>query len=83
MSKKDELLSVDVLKEVHKASFEELKQIVVNCGLEARKFTRLMKDDKHLEELEENTKALKGGYKDQIKACQLKAEIALSRLEKD
>lgn len=81
MSKKDELLGGDILKEIAGANKVELEKLVVNCGLEARKYERLMKEDQQLQELIEDKKALEGGYKDQIKACKLKAEIALSRLE--
>ena len=81
MSKKDELINERLLSEIKGATKEQLKDMVVNCGLEARRYTRLMREDSQLQELKENAKALEGGYKDQIKALNLKADIALSILE--
>lgn len=81
MSRKSTLLPAAVLEKVKKAGAADLKQMVIDAMQEARKYKGQMKEDQQIKNLKEDLSALQGGYKDQIKACELVADLALARIE--
>lgn len=81
MARKDELLAQEQLEEIQGANKEELERIVIESMQQARKHTRLMKSDQQIQALNQDRKHLEGAYKDKIAGAQLRAELALERLE--
>lgn len=81
MARKDELLAQEQLEEIQEANRARLEEIVIESMQQARKHTRLMKSDQQIQALNQDRKHLEGGYKDKIKGSELRAELALERLE--
>lgn len=81
MSRRSELLSEAVLKKIKKSAAGDLKQMVVDAMSEARKYKKALKEDQKVNALKEDLKDLEGAYKDQVKACEMIADMALTRIE--